>query len=60
MSKIWEVVKQYVKRYFIDAMSYMALGLFATLLIGTIIGALADIPFLSFLKVTRTFYWILR
>ena len=28
----------------------MALGLFASLLIGTIIGALADIPFLAFLK----------
>lgn len=50
MKKIWEIVKKLAKRYFIDAMSYMALGLFATLLIGTIIGALADIPFLSFLK----------
>lgn len=50
MKKIWEVTKKLAKRYFIDAMSYMALGLFATLLIGTIIGALADIPFLSFLK----------
>ena len=50
MKKVWEVIKKYAKRYFIDAMSYMALGLFATLLIGTIIGALADIPFLSFLK----------
>ena len=50
MKKIFEVVKKYAKRYFIDAMSYMALGLFASLLIGTIIGALADIPFLNFLK----------
>lgn len=50
MKKVLEVVKKYAKRYFIDAMSYMALGLFATLLIGTIIGAIADIPFLSFLK----------
>ena len=50
MKKVWEIVKKLAKRYFIDAMSYMALGLFATLLIGTIIGALADIPFLSFLK----------
>ena len=50
MKKVWEIVKKYAKRYFIDAMSYMALGLFATLLIGTIIGAIADIPFLSFLK----------
>lgn len=50
MKKVLEIVKKYAKRYFIDAMSYMALGLFASLLIGTIIGALADIPFLAFLK----------
>lgn len=50
MIKVFEVVKKYVKRYFIDAMSYMALGLFASLLIGTIIGAIAEIPFLNFLK----------
>ncbi len=50
MKKVWEIIKKYSKRYFIDAMSYMALGLFASLLIGTIIGALADIPFLNFLK----------
>ena len=30
------------KKYFIDAMSYMALGLFATLLIGTIFGTIGD------------------
>lgn len=47
---MWNIIKKYSKRYFIDAMSYMALGLFASLLIGTIIGALADIPFLNFLK----------
>lgn len=47
---MWKIVKKYSKRYFIDAMSYMALGLFASLLIGTIIGAIADIPFLGFLK----------
>ena len=52
MNKVWEIIKKYSKRYFIDAMSYMALGLFASLLIGTIIGALADIPFLNFLKNT--------
>ena len=34
MSKI----KTYAKKYFIDAMSAMALGLFASLLIGTIFG----------------------
>ena len=37
MKKVWEIIKKYSKRYFIDAMSYMALGLFASLLIGTII-----------------------
>lgn len=31
-----ETVKKYLKRYFIDAMGAMALGLFASLLIGTI------------------------
>lgn len=34
-------VKKYLKRYFIDAMGAMALGLFASLLIGTIFGTLA-------------------
>ena len=50
VKNMWKIVKKYSKRYFIDAMSYMALGLFASLLIGTIIGAIADIPFLGFLK----------
>ena len=47
---MWKIIKKYLKRYFIDAMSYMALGLFATLLIGTIIGTIANISFLNFLK----------
>ena len=33
-------LKKYAKKYFIDAMSAMALGLFASLLIGTIFGTL--------------------
>jgi uncharacterized membrane protein len=33
-----ETVKKYLRRYFIDAMGAMALGLFASLLIGTILG----------------------
>lgn len=41
--------KKICKKYFINAMSYMALGLFASLLIGTIVGAIAEIPFLNFL-----------
>jgi uncharacterized membrane protein len=35
-----ETLKRYGKRYFIDAMGGMAQGLFASLLIGTIIGTL--------------------
>ena len=38
------VLKKYAKRYFIDAMGAMALGLFASLLIGTIFKALGMIP----------------
>ena len=36
-----KTLKKYLHRYFIDAMSAMALGLFASLLIGTIFGTLA-------------------
>ena len=39
-----ETLKKYSKRYFIDAMGAMALGLFASLLIGTIFTALGMIP----------------
>ena len=35
-----EKIKSYLKKYFIDAMSAMALGLFASLLIGTIFNTL--------------------
>lgn len=37
-------MKRLVKRYLIDAMGSMALGLFASLLIGTLFGALGMIP----------------
>lgn len=37
---IWQVVKDYCRLYFVDAMSAMAQGLFASLLIGTIIGTI--------------------
>lgn len=50
MKKLLEIIEKGAKRYFIDAMSFMAFGLFASLLIGTIIGVLADIPFLNVLK----------
>ncbi len=39
-----ETVKKYLKRYFIDAMGAMALGLFASLLTGTIFNAIGMIP----------------
>lgn len=42
-----DTLKKYAKRYFIDAMGAMALGLFASLLIGTIFNALGMIPGLS-------------
>ncbi len=50
-----ETVKKYAKRYFIDAMGAMALGLFASLLIGTIFNALGMIPGLSVLTKIGTY-----
>ena len=49
-----EVLRKYAKRYLIDAMGAMALGLFASLLIGTIFNALGMIPGLSFLSTIGT------
>ncbi len=43
-------IKNCFKRYFVDAMSYMALGLFSSLIVGLIISQLAKIPGLSFLS----------
>ncbi len=43
------------KRYFIDAMGAMALGLFATLLIGTIFGSLGDTFNLKFCTDIKTY-----
>ncbi len=40
----------FFKRYFIDAMSYMALGLFSSLIIGLILSQLSAVSFLAFLK----------
>ena len=45
-----ETVKKYLKRYFIDAMGAMALGLFASLLIGTIFNAIGMIPHLGIMS----------
>ena len=38
----WDKVKAYGRLYFVDAMSAMAQGLFASLLIGTIISTLGS------------------
>ena len=40
-------VRAFFKRYFIDAMSYMALGLFSSLIIGLILSQLSAISFLG-------------
>lgn len=45
-----DLIKKLLKRYFITAMSYMALGLFSSLIIGLIIGQIAKIPYLGFLS----------
>ena len=42
-------LKAYFNRYFIDAMSYMATGLMASLIIGLIIAQLSKLPLLGFL-----------
>ena len=42
--------KKILNRYFITGLSYMALGLFSSLIIGLILSQLSQIPFLSFLK----------
>ncbi|MHB1452707.1 MAG: PTS transporter subunit IIC [Saccharofermentanales bacterium] len=52
-SKIRPVLMKYLKRYFIDAMSAMALGLFASLIIGLILKQLfqlTDIGFMTDIK----------
>ncbi len=45
-----DFIKRFGKRYFIDAMSAMALGLFASLVLGTILNQIARFEFLSFLS----------
>jgi uncharacterized membrane protein len=42
-------IKYYLKRYFITALNGMAIGLFASLIIGTIFQTLTKISFLQFL-----------
>ncbi len=45
-----KTVKKYFKRYFVDAMSSMALGLFSSLIVGLIISQFSKIPHLEFLS----------
>ena len=45
-----KIIKNYLKRYFVDAMSFMALGLFSSLIVGLIISQLAKIPGLAVLS----------
>ena len=45
-----ELVKKFLKRYFIDALGAMALGLFSSLIIGLIISQFGKIPHLEILN----------
>lgn len=47
--EVWEKIKYFLKRYFITALNGMAIGLFASLILGTIIQTIAKIPGLDFL-----------
>ena len=49
MQSISRRIKGYFKRYIVDALSHMALGLFCSLILGLIIGQIAKIPGLDFL-----------
>ena len=46
---VLDKIKYYLHRYFIVALNGMAIGLFASLIIGTIFQTLAKIPYLDFL-----------
>lgn len=50
-----ETLKKYAHRYFIDAMGAMALGLFASLLIGTILGTIGKYTGLEFLNTAANY-----
>ena len=49
------ILKKYLKRYFVDGMSAMALGLFSSLIIGLILQQLGRIPYCSFFAYASTF-----
>ena len=48
-NKARTLLKRFFQRYFVDAMSAMALGLFSSLIIGLIMSQLSMVPFLTFL-----------
>ncbi len=48
-NKALSLLKKFFQRYFVDAMSAMALGLFSSLIIGLIMSQLSKVPFLAFL-----------
>lgn len=50
MSRLSFRLKNYFKRYIVDALSHMAYGLFCSLILGLIIGQIAKIPGLGFLN----------
>ena len=52
---IMDTVKKYLRKYFLDAMSAMALGLFASLLIGTIFDTIGTYTGLEFFKEINTY-----
>ena len=51
---VFKKIKYYLHRYFIVALNGMAIGLFASLIIGTIFATLAKISFLNFLTPIAT------
>lgn len=53
--KTMQTLKKYLNRYFIDAMGAMALGLFASLLIGTIFSTVYKYTNLEFLNVIANY-----
>ena len=57
---IMNFIKKVLKRYFVDAMSAMALGLFSSLIVGLIISQIAKIPHLDFLSRNHQYkeYWL--
>ena len=48
-NNVRSLLKKLFQRYFVDAMSAMALGLFSSLIIGLIMSQLGQVPFLTFL-----------